>query len=53
MRRFELGVKPARFYNNRSWDGLNEEGKRVGSGLYYYVLEADGLRAAKTLGLLR
>ena len=53
VRRFELGARPARFYNKLKWDGLNEEGKRVGSGMYYYVLEADGLRAVKNLGLLR
>ena len=53
VRRFEMGVKIARHYDDLLWDGLNGEGKRVGSGMYYYVLEADGLRAAKTLGLLR
>ena len=53
VRRFEMGVKIARHYDDLLWDGLNGEGKRVGSGMYYYVLEVDGLRAAKTLGLLR
>jgi hypothetical protein len=53
VRRFDLGSKAARFYDQFIWDGLNDKGERVGSGLYYYVLEADELRAAKTLGLVR
>ena len=52
VRRFDLGSKRRRFYNE-FWDGLNDKGERVGSGMYYYVLEADELRAAKTLGLVR
>ena len=35
------------------WDGRNEAGKLVGSGLYYYVLDADGQRRRGTLAVVR
>ncbi len=36
-----------------SWDGRNQRGDLVGSGIYYYVLEADGNRATKRLAVVR
>jgi len=35
------------------WDGRNQAGERVDSGIYYYVLEVDGARATKTLAVVR
>ena len=45
MRRLELGHQTAGYYTSRSraayWDGANEVGERVASGIYFYQLEAD------------
>ena len=44
VRTLELGHQPAGFYQNRSraayWDGRNEVGERVASGVYFYTLTA-------------
>lgn len=52
VRRYELGGRPARSLH-RDWDGRDQDGTEVSSGIYYYVLETDRHRAAKTLGLVR
>lgn len=35
------------------WDGKNENGIRVGSGEYFYKLEAEGFREVKKMVLLK
>jgi hypothetical protein len=35
------------------WNGLDARGRSVGSGVYYYRLEADGFNASKRMVLLR
>ena len=44
VRTLVLGHQPAGVYRIRSraayWDGLNEQGERVASGIYFYVLSA-------------
>ena len=52
VQRFELGGKAARFHTHR-WDGSNAAGALAGSGIYYYVLEADDIRAKRTMALIR
>jgi flagellar hook assembly protein FlgD len=52
VRRFDLGARSARRYTVR-WNGKNEEGVLVGSGLYHYVLEAAGQHRRATLALIR
>ena len=52
VRRYDLGSLPARTYT-RAWDGTNSDGELVGSGLYYYMLQAAGKRAVRTLAVLR
>ncbi len=47
-----LGVRAARTHTE-VWDGTNEEGQPVGSGIYYYVLEGDGFRASRSLAVVR
>ena len=45
VRRLGLGHQTAGYYTSRSraayWDGANEVGERVASGIYFYQLEAD------------
>ncbi len=36
-----------------SWDGTNESGEPVGSGIYYAVLEAEGLSLRRALAVVR
>ena len=44
VRRLEMGHQAAGMYRNRSraayWDGRNQEGESVASGLYFYTLKA-------------
>lgn len=35
------------------WNGQNQDDRPVGSGVYYYVLETDQARAAKSLAVVR
>jgi hypothetical protein len=42
---------PARF--EISWDGRNDDGVEVGSGVFFYQLEARGYRSARKLLILR
>jgi hypothetical protein len=48
----DLGPRAARRYL-WEWDGRNQEGELVASGLYYYILETSAERAVKTLALIR
>ncbi len=49
VRKFELGVLPAGMYHSKSramyWDGKNELGESVASGVYFYTLTADDFTA--------
>ena len=44
VRRLEVGYRPAGLYQSRSralyWDGRNQHGESVASGLYFYTLKA-------------
>jgi hypothetical protein len=53
VRLFDLGRRAPGTYQDVSWDGRNQYGDFVGSGIYYYVLEADGNRATKRLAVVR
>jgi hypothetical protein len=48
----DLGQRPARTHRE-TWDGCNQDGEPVGSGIYYYVLETDQAKAARALALVR
>lgn len=52
VRRFELGSRSARRHSVR-WDGTNDDGSLVSSGIYYAVLEADGVQRRKPLAVIR
>ena len=53
IRRLALGYLPAGRYQNRSraayWDGKNELGERVASGVYFYTLTAGEFTATRKL----
>jgi hypothetical protein len=44
IRRLDLGYKPSGFYLGKGrvayWDGKNEDGERVSSGMYFYAINA-------------
>ena len=44
VRQFDLGYQPVGFYTARTkaayWDGRNEHGETVASGVYFYQLQA-------------
>ena len=48
----DLGPRAARRYL-WEWNGRNQNGELVASGLYYYVLETNAERDVKTLALIR
>ena len=52
VRQFDLGARSARRHLV-SWDGTNESGEPVGSGIYYAVLEAEGVSLRRPLALVR
>ena len=53
MRHLEVGHQSAGTYRNRSralyWDGRNQRGESVASGLYFYTLKADDFTATRKM----
>ncbi|MBI1926330.1 CHRD domain-containing protein [Candidatus Poribacteria bacterium] len=53
VRTLSLGTKPAGFYTTRStaayWDGRNEAGERVASGVYFYTLQTQDYTATRKM----
>ena len=53
IRTFALGHQPAGIYQNRSraayWDGRNESGEKVASGVYFYTLFAGDFTATRKM----
>ena len=49
----DLGHRPAGVYHARNraayWDGRNEQGERVASGVYFYTLSAGGFTATRRM----
>ncbi len=54
VRTLILGYQPAGIYQNRSraayWDGKNEVGESVASGVYFYTLSTESTRDSGTAG---
>jgi hypothetical protein len=56
-RTLDLGRKPAGFYTDREkaayWDGKNEAGEYVASGVYFYSIKAGDLTATRKMVIVR
>ena len=57
VRQLDLGHQRAGYYTNRSraayWDGRNELGERVATGIYFYQLQADNLSLLRKMVILK
>ena len=57
VRQLDLGHQREGYYTSRSraayWDGRNEFGERVASGLYFYQLEADNMSLLRKMLILK
>ena len=57
VRTLDLGHKDAGFYVSRAeaayWDGRNEVGEQVSSGLYFYRLQTNRFSAMRRLLILK
>ena len=57
VRQFDLGYQPAGYYTGKTkaayWDGRNNLGEPVGSGVYFYQLQAGDFSATRKLVILK
>ncbi len=57
VRTLDLGYRGAGFYTSHTeaayWDGRNETGERVSSGLYFYQLQTDHFSAMRRMVILK
>ena len=57
VRTLDIGVKAAGTYMTRSraayWDGKNESGERVASGIYFYTLQTPEFSATRRMVILK
>jgi hypothetical protein len=57
VKRFELGHKESGFYLSKEktayWDGRNEAGEKVASGVYFYTIHAGNFTATKRMILVK
>ena len=57
VRQLELGYQPAGYYTDRSkaayWDGRNQFGESVASGVYFYTLTSDKFTATRQMLILK
>lgn len=53
VNRFDLGYQPAGDYTDRAkaayWDGRNDSGESVASGVYFYQLRTDDYTALRRM----
>jgi len=57
VRTLELGQVPAGIYQTKSkaayWDGTNDVGEHVASGIYFYRLQTDNFSALRKMAILK
>jgi len=57
VRNLELGSKSAGIYASRDkaayWDGRNDHGETAASDVYFYTMEADGVRELRKMVMVR
>ena len=57
IRRLALGHQPAGYYTTRSqaayWDGRNDLGERVATGVYFYQLQTDDMSLLRKMVILK
>ena len=57
VRHLEMGHQSAGYYTSRSqaayWDGCNDFGERVASGVYFYQLQADAISPMRKMVILK
>ena len=57
VRQLDLGHQREGYYTNRSraayWDGRNDFGERVATGIYFYQLEADNMSLLRKMLILK
>ena len=57
VRQFNLGYQKAGYYTNRTkaahWDGRNEIGESVASGIYFYTLTTDDYTGTRRMVILK
>jgi hypothetical protein len=57
VRRFDLGYTPAGIYNTKFnaiyWNGTNDAGERVSSGVYFYHIQAGEFSASRKMVILK
>jgi hypothetical protein len=53
IRTLDLGHRPAGFYTDRAedayWDGRNEVGEQVASGIYCYTIQVEGFSTTRKM----
>jgi len=56
-RSLDLGIKEPGFYADKMkaayWDGTDDTGQKVSSGVYFYTIQADGFAATRKMLLLQ
>ena len=57
VRQLDLGLQEAGYYVDKSraayWDGANEDGESVASGVYFYKLDAGDFTASKRMVVVK
>jgi len=57
IKMFNLGYKSAGFYTSKQkaayWDGKNEAGEKVASGIYFYTIHAGNFTSTKRMILVK
>jgi flagellar hook capping protein FlgD len=57
VRTLDLGHKPVGFYTDKSkaayWDGKNEAGEQVSSGIYFYIIQAGEFTTTRKMTLAK